>query len=88
MNLFQKFKSKVRGILNKYFSREKNQKFPIFYINGNQTLPPPLSIMEEEKLLKKLDEKDDEAKKISIYTKFVVVSTILKNNLKSRVECK
>ena len=78
MNLFQKFKSKVRGILNKYFSREKNQKFPIFYINGNQTLPPPLSIMEEEKLLKKLDEKDDEAKKILVERNLRLVVYIAK----------
>ena len=31
------------------------EKFPVFYIRGSQTLPPPLDVIEEEKLLQKLN---------------------------------
>lgn len=34
------------------------ENFPIYYIGGSQTLPPPLSPQEEEELLKKLSEND------------------------------
>lgn len=66
MNFWKKIKEKLGKALRKYFDREKLEKFPIFYINGSQTLPPPLSILEEEKLLQKLDENDEEAKKILV----------------------
>ena len=66
MNFWKKIKEKLGKVLRKYFDREKLEKFPIFYINGSQTLPPPLSILEEEKLLQKLDENDEEAKKILV----------------------
>lgn len=78
MNFWQKLKSKIREVFIKYFSREKNTKFPIFYINGSQTLPPPLSIMEEEKLLEKLDENDEEAKKILVERNLRLVVYIAK----------
>ena len=78
MNFWQKFKSKIREVLKKYFSRERNTKFPIFYINGSQTLPPPLSLMEEEKLLKKLDENDEESKKILVERNLRLVVYIAK----------
>ena len=66
MNFLKKIKEKLWKVLRKYFDREKLEKFPIFYINGSQTLPPPLSDLEEEKLLQKLDENDEEAKKILV----------------------
>lgn len=66
MNFLKKIKEKLWKVLRKYFDREKLEKFPIFYINGSQTLPPPLSVLEEEKLLQKLDENDEEAKKILV----------------------
>ena len=78
MNFWQKFKSKIREVFKKYFSRERNTKFPIFYINGSQTLPPPLSLMEEEKLLKKLDENDEESKKILVERNLRLVVYIAK----------
>ena len=78
MNFWQKFKSKIRGVLKKYFSREKNIKFPIFYVNGSQTLPPPLNILEEEKLLKKLEQNDEEAKKVLVERNLRLVVYIAK----------
>lgn len=63
MELLKKLKDKILAIYKKYFDREKTQKFPVFYIKGNQTLPPPLDPKEEEKILKDL-ENNEEAKQI------------------------
>ena len=52
----RKIREGIKKIFNKYLERDKLKKFPIFYINGSQTLPPPLDSLEEEALLKKLDE--------------------------------
>ena len=64
MELLKKLKDKILAIYKKYFDREKTQKFPVFYIKGNQTLPPPLDPKEEEKILKDL-ENNEEAKQIA-----------------------
>ena len=48
----------------------------VFYINGPQTLPPPLSKEEENELILKIGE-DDEAKKILIERNLHLASTIL-----------
>ena len=66
MNLLKMLKSKILKIFKKYFEREKIDKFPIFYIKGNQTLPPPLDIEEEEKLIRRLTFHDDDAKKVLV----------------------
>ena len=63
MNLLKVLKSWVLKIYGKYFAREKVEKFPVFYIKGNQTLPPPLDPREEEKILNDL-ENNEEAKQI------------------------
>lgn len=64
MNILKMFKSKIIKILGKYFFLDAGNRLPIFYIKGNQTLPPPLDIEEEEKLLKKLMQNDENAKQI------------------------
>ena len=53
-NLLKLFKKRLERIFGKYWKRDKIDKFPVFYINGSQTLPPPLNVLEEEKLLEKL----------------------------------
>ncbi|MBR2289246.1 MAG: RNA polymerase sporulation sigma factor SigE [Clostridia bacterium] len=63
MNLLEVLKDKILRIYRKYFEREKTDKFPVFYIRGNQSLPPPLDPQEEEKMLKDL-ENNEEAKQI------------------------
>lgn len=63
MELLKVLKDKLLKIYKKYFEREKQKKFPIFYIKGNQTLPPPLDPKEEERILKNL-ENDENAKQI------------------------
>ena len=64
MNFLKRFKDKLINILGRYFYREKFDKFPVFYIKGSQTLPPPLDVIEEEKLLQKLMLDDQNAKQI------------------------
>lgn len=80
MGIMQFIKTKLGRIFKKYFGRTQITKFPIFYINGSQTLPPPLDILEEEKLLQKLDmNKDDmEAKKILVERNLRLVVYIAK----------
>lgn len=78
MNLLKRLKSKIIKILGKYFYRDNIEKFPVFYIRGNQTLPPPLDIIEEEKLLQKLMLEDKDAKKILIERNLRLVVYIAK----------
>jgi len=78
MNFLQKIKSKIWRIFEKYFQRGKIDKFPVFYINGSQTLPPPLDILEEEKLLQKLNENDEESKRILVERNLRLVVYIAK----------
>lgn len=78
MNLLKMLKSKILQIFKKYFERDKVDKFPIFYINGSQTLPPPLNILEEEKLLEKLAQKDEESKQILVERNLRLVVYIAK----------
>ena len=48
-------------ICAKYINENNEIEYlPIFYIAGSQTLPPPLESKEEEELIKKLSEKDEE----------------------------
>ena len=58
MNLLEMVRVNLRAIYRKFCKGENIDKLPIFYINGSQTLPPPLSITEENELLKRIDEED------------------------------
>jgi len=79
MNFLKKIKEKILKFLRKFFSKGKKvEKFPVFYINGSQTLPPPLDILEEEKLLLKLNDNDTEAKKVLVERNLRLVVYIAK----------
>jgi len=77
MNLF-KVRTIILEIFKKYFDRDLRKKFPIFYINGSQTLPPPLNILEEEKLLEKLSHNDLESRQILVERNLRLVVYIAK----------
>ena len=77
MNLLDKLKDSVIWIIRKYFSRDRLDKFPLYYINGSQTLSPPLEADEEEELLGKLDD-DEEIRKILVERNLRLVVYIAK----------
>lgn len=54
MNLLQVLKSSFNSIYSKYMGKEERLDFPIHYIAGSQTLPPPLEPEEEEELIEQL----------------------------------
>lgn len=78
MNLFNKIKCKILKVFNKYLYRDLIEKFPVFYIKGSQMLPPPLDVIEEEKLLRKLMDNDENAKQILVERNLRLVVYIVK----------
>ncbi len=77
-NLLKLFKKRLEKIFGKYWKRDSINKFPVFYINGSQTLPPPLNSLEEEKLLDKLSKNDEEAKQVLVERNLRLVVYIAK----------
>ncbi len=75
---FKKIRDGLKKIFSKYLERDKIKKFPVFYINGSQTLPPPLDSLEEEKLLQKLSENNEEVKQILVERNLRLVVYIAK----------
>ena len=63
MNIFEILKYKLNTIYVKYLNNDEIEEFPIYYIGGSQTLPPPLDSKEEDELLIRLENNDTEAKK-------------------------
>ena len=59
MKIIDLMKNSINTIYAKYLNKEDLGYLPIFYIAGSQTLPPPLSPEEEEKLINRLDEEDN-----------------------------
>ena len=78
MNLIKKIKEKIIKVFGRYFYKEKFEKFPVFYIKGSQTLPPPLDVAEEEKLLQKLMLEDKDARQILVERNLRLVVYIAK----------
>ena len=77
-NMLNVIKSFVWKVFRKYVKRSELDTFPVFYINGNQTLPPPLNSEEEEKLLEKLANNDYDAKQILVERNLRLVVYIAK----------
>lgn len=60
MNILQMLKSSINTLYVKYIGDDETLNLPIYYIGGSQTLPPPLTIEEENDLLQQLsDGKED-----------------------------
>ena len=78
MKFLKIFKTKILKILDKYFYKDSTKKFPVFYIKGSQTLPPPLNVVEEEMLLKKIMLDDQEARQILVERNLRLVVYIAK----------
>lgn len=56
MNLLQILVDSVNTIYTKIVKEDEIESMPIYYVGGNVSLPPPLSLEEEEKLLKELEQ--------------------------------
>lgn len=76
MNLLEIVRVNLRAIYRKFCKGENIDKLPIFYINGSQTLPPPLSNLEELELLNRIEEED--AKQILVERNLRLVVYIAK----------
>lgn len=84
MNLFEVIRVNLRAIYRKFCRGEKIDKLPIFYINGSQTLPPPLSVTEESELLERID--DDDVKQVLVERNLRLVVYIAKKFENSGVD--
>jgi len=71
-------KAKVNIVYAKYINNNQIDELPIYYIAGSQTLPPPLSPNEEEKLLKQLSQDDESVRKILVERNLRLVVYIAK----------
>ena len=78
MNLLYLLKNSISTLYVKYLKEDEIKSFPIYYIGGSQVLPPPLSPQEEEILLKKLDQKDIEARQTLVERNLRLVVYIAK----------
>lgn len=57
MNLLEILKSSINTLYVRYIGDDENNiDFPIYYIGGSQTLPPPLTPDEETEMLEKLSD--------------------------------
>ena len=73
MNIIEILKDFYRKI-----TKKDVDKLPVFYINGSQTLPPPLSAEEEMEVLSKIDENDSDSKQILVERNLRLVVYIAK----------
>ena len=78
MNILELLKSKLNVIYIRYLENEDIKQNPIYYIGGSQTLPEPLEQKEEEELLKRLANKDLEARQILVERNLRLVVYIAK----------
>ena len=80
MKLLELVKNSISTICAKYLNEDNEIEYlPIFYIAGSQTLPPPLSPEEEEKMIEKLSEEDNlEARQILVERNLRLVVYIAK----------
>lgn len=59
MNLLKILKSSINTLYVKCMNKDGIETFPIYYIGGSQSLPPPLSQEEEKKALNRLASGDE-----------------------------
>ena len=78
MSIWQILKSSFKELYDYLFEKDSQDCFPIFYINGSQTLPPPLDPLEEEKLLNTIEEEDSNSKQILVERNLRLVVYIAK----------
>ena len=78
MNLLQILKSSINTLYVKYIGKDEIETMPIYYIGGSQSLPPPLSKVEEEKIIVKLASGDESVRQILVERNLRLVVYIAK----------
>ncbi len=78
MNILEILKHNFNNIYLKYIQKIDFSGEDIFYIAGSQTLPPPLEPQEEEELLKKLANKEMDARQTLVERNLRLVVYIAK----------
>lgn len=78
MNLLQILKNSANILYVKYIKNDDVDTLPIFYIGGSQTLPPPLTPVEEEEAIKKLAQGDEKTRQLLVERNLRLVVYIAK----------
>ena len=78
MNILQILKNSINTLYVKYIGDDEIENFPIYYIGGSQTLPPPLEQKEEEEILEKLSNGDESVRKTLVERNLRLVVYIAK----------
>ena len=78
MNLLEILKFSINTIYVKYIGNNEIEDLPIYYIGGSQTLPPPLSIDEENEILDRLSQGDETVKQTLVERNLRLVVYIAK----------
>ena len=78
MNILKLLKDSINTLYIKYIGNDEIEKFPIYYIGGSQTLPPPLEQKEEEEVLDKLSKGDESVRKTLVERNLRLVVYIAK----------
>ena len=90
MNILEFLKTKMNVIYVKYLNNDNIEEFPLYYVGGSQTLPPPLKSDEEEILLSRLANDDNEARKVlvehnvysyDVYENYIIIGFLKTNTL-------
>jgi RNA polymerase sporulation-specific sigma factor len=78
MNLLQLLKNSINTLYVRYIENDEEGNFPIYYIGGSQTLPPPLTSEEETEILEKLANGDESVRQTLVERNLRLVVYIAK----------
>ena len=78
MNLLQLLKNSINTLYVRYIVNDEEGNFPIYYIGGSQTLPPPLTSEEETEILEKLANGDESVRQTLVERNLRLVVYIAK----------
>ena len=78
MNLLQLLKNSINTLYVRYIGNDEEGNFPMYYIGGSQTLPPPLTSEEETEILEKLANGDESVRQTLVERNLRLVVYIAK----------
>ena len=78
MNLLQLLKNSINTLYVRYIGNDEEGNFPIYYIGGSQTLPPPLTSQEETEILETFANADESVRQTLVERNLRLVVYIAK----------